>query len=133
MDSKDIENLKEMLAKVDAEMSSLSKRREMLASLLNDFGENVPAADRLISSAKSLQSKTSNTVGGRVIDAVVELIHSMGRQVSKTEIFDYCEQKRLSLGNTDNKSGNLGAILSNEAKKPNARIKRVEQGKYDVR
>ena len=75
----------------------------------------------------------SPTIRGRVIDAVIDLVHKNGRQVTNDEVLTYVEEKGLSLGTSKNKSSTLGAILDQESKKKSARIRKVTRGTWDIK
>lgn len=75
----------------------------------------------------------SYSVTGRVVDATIELIHKVKKQVGNKEILDYLEEKGVSLGDTKNKQAMLAAILSQEVRKKSARLKKVTRGVYDIK
>ncbi len=76
---------------------------------------------------------TSYSVRGRVVDGIIELIHSLGKQVGNKEILDYLNERKISLGDTKNKQAMLAAILSQEVKKNSARLRKVARGVYDIK
>jgi len=76
---------------------------------------------------------TSTSIRGRVVDAVIELIGKMGRQVSNEEVLVFVKEKGLSLGDTQNEPASLAAILSQEIVKKSARLKRIARGMYDLK
>ena len=116
---------------VVAELKKLDAEREVLLKLLAmKKGESMKPEHGPTHSEVS----HSSSVRGRVIDAVVELVHKSGRQVTNKEIMAYViEEKQLSLGNVKNKVTGLGAILSQESKKTTGRIKQVSRGVYDLK
>lgn len=76
---------------------------------------------------------TSYSVRGRVVDAAIELIHNLGKQVGNKEILESLNERGISLGGTKNKPAMLAAILSQEIKKKSARLKKVARGVYDIK
>ena len=120
-----IASLKERLAKIEEERGAILK-------LLEIWGEVSPVIG-LSGSPETKKPLQSNTISGRVVDATIELIHSLGRQATNKEILEYVEKRGLSLGETADKQRNLSAILSNDVKKPNGRLKSVARGVYDIR
>jgi hypothetical protein len=76
---------------------------------------------------------TSHSVRGRVIDAAIELIHTLGKQVENKEILEDLNKRGISLGDTKNKQAMLAAILSQEIRKKSARLKKVARGVYDIK
>jgi len=76
---------------------------------------------------------TSFSVRGRVVDAIIELIHASGRQVSSKEILAYLEERGISLGDTKNKSAMLAAMLSQETTKKSARLRKIARGVFDIK
>jgi len=84
--------------------------------------------------ADTQKQPTSYSVRGRVVDAIIDLIHSIGRQVSNKEILEYLGGKKgVSLGDTKNKQSMLNAMLSQEIKKQTARLRKVARGIYDIK
>jgi len=120
----DIEVLKARLQKLD-------KEREAILNLLAVWGESPEVSE---SSTSVVQpTNKSYTIRGRIVDAVIELIHTKHKAVTNDEIAQYVEQKGLTLGNTSDKVKALGVILSQECEKKSARIKRVARGTYDIK
>ncbi|MGA2624796.1 MAG: hypothetical protein ABSF91_13130 [Bacteroidota bacterium] len=72
-------------------------------------------------------------MSGRIIDATVELIHKLGRPVKNSEILEYVKEKQLTLGNADKPDRMLSAILANETKKKDARIKSAARGYWEIK
>jgi repressor of nif and glnA expression len=72
-------------------------------------------------------------VRGRVVDAIIELIHASGRQVTSKEILEHLEERGTSLGNTKNKPAMLAAMLSQETMKKSARLRKVARGVFDIK
>jgi hypothetical protein len=72
-------------------------------------------------------------MSGRIIDATIDLIHKLGRQAKNSEIMEYVKERQLPLGNTDKPERMLAAILANEAKKKDGRIKSVARGFWEIR
>src|SRR5437867_13022588 len=52
---------------------------------------------------------SSYSIRGRVVDAIIELIHSVGKQVGNKEILAYLNERKISLGDTKNKQAMLAA------------------------
>jgi len=75
----------------------------------------------------------SYSVRGRVVDAIIELIHNLGKQVGNKEILENLNERGISLGDTKNKQAMLAAILSQEIKKKSARLRKVARGIYDIK
>ena len=118
------------LQQLESELKRLEAKKKLVLELIAlTRGENVKSS--IVHSAPS--SSGSSSVRGRIIDAVVELIHNVGRQVTNKEILAHIEEKQLSLGNMKNKVTGLGAILSQESKKQSARIRQVTRGTWDLR
>jgi len=120
-----IDGLKERLTQLDEERAAILK-------LLELWGQVSP----LINAPKSAPNnsgKQSNTISGRIVDAAIELIHSLGKQATNKEILEFVTKKGLSLGKTTDQTRNLSAILSNEANKPNGKLKSVARGVYDIK
>jgi len=46
---------------------------------------------------------------------------------------EYVKEKQLPLGNTDNPRGMLSAILTNEVKKRDSRLKKAARGYYEIK
>jgi hypothetical protein len=114
---------------LEAELRKLDAQRDILIKYIAlKKGEAVKGGH-----ASAVQPSGSSSVRGRVIDAVVELIHKEGRQVTNKEIMAYIEEKQLSLGNVKNRVTGLGAILNQEWKKSTGRIKQVTRGTWDIK
>lgn len=120
-----------------ARLMELDKERELLLQLIEirsggglGVGESKP---EVVFQSPVSQQKRSNTIRGRVVDATIELIHKLGRNVSNEEVLNFVEEKKISLGNTADKVRTIGAILSQECDKKSARIKRVTRGVYDIK
>ncbi len=117
------------LQQLEAELKRLDAQRDLLVRYIAlRKGEGVKSGH-----PSTVQSSGRSSVRGRIIDAVVELIHKNGRQVTNKEIMAYVEEKQLSLGNMKNRVTGLGAILGQEAKKTTARIKQVTRGVWDLK
>lgn len=116
------------LQQLEAELKQLDAQRELvLRYIALKKGGSVKSSSHV-----SSHNSGSSSVRGRVIDAVLELVEKNGRQVTNKEIMSYViEDKQLSLGNVKNKEAGLGAILSQEAKKKNGRVKQVSRGFWD--
>ncbi len=76
---------------------------------------------------------SSYSVRGRVVDATIDLIHSLGKQVGNKEILENLNERGISLGDTKNKQAMLAAILSQEIRKKSARLRKVARGVYDIK
>ncbi|MFN0156615.1 MAG: hypothetical protein ACKVRP_00920 [Bacteroidota bacterium] len=118
-----LEILEERLRQVD-------EQREALAKLIA-IEKGQPQI--MLTTATMKSTPPLSTVSGRVVDAIIELIHTRGRQVRTEEILAYVEERQLSLGNTKNKEASLAAMLSQEIAKKSARLRRVERGVYDLK
>lgn len=118
------------LQQLEAELKKLESQSKLIAELIAlRKGESIKSTGTTASTFNS----GSSSVRGRIIDAVIELIHNSGRQVTNKEIMAYIEEKQLSLGNMKNRATGLGAILSQEAAKQSARIKQVTRGVWDLK
>ena len=108
-----------------------AKRRILQANLKKEVLEELESIEKAINVLKG-QSGSSPTIHalhaplppassmqGLVINAIIELIHMKGRQVSNGEILSYLEEKQISLGKMKNKAAAL-----------DGKIKQVERGKY---
>jgi hypothetical protein len=114
------------LQTLEAKLKQLDEQREALLKLIAfEHGEKI--------STRTSPPVTSSSISGRVVSAIIELIHKNGRQVRTEEILAYIEEKKLSLGDTKNKEASLAAILSQEVTKKSARLRRVERGVYDIK
>lgn len=120
-----VEVLKERLAELD-------KEREALSNLIALY-EGEPIENNSSPQSQHRITPTSFSVAGRVVDSIIELIHTKGRQVSSKEILEYLEQKGVSLGDTKNKPASLAAILSAEMKKKSGRLRKVARGIFDLK
>jgi hypothetical protein len=112
-------------------LEALEKEREYLMGLISIY-EGEPIENNSSSTSHKI-TPTSFSVAGRVVDSIIELIHSKGRQVSSKEILAYLDQKGVSLGDTKNKPASLAAILSAEMKKKSVRLKKVARGVFDIK
>lgn len=124
MDKQYIVGLKRRLADIDEERAAIVKLLRLWE------GEKT---EQDVQSLGAVVSPQSFSVSGRIVDAVVELIHKTGRPVKNSEIFDYINEKQLPFGNTDNPERMLSAILSNETKKRDARLKKAARGYYEIK
>jgi hypothetical protein len=115
------------LQALEEKLKQLDEQREALLKLIAFEGGDV-AVNR---PSKNITSTSS--ISGRIVNAVIELIHKNGRQVRTEEILACIEEKKLSLGDTKNKEASLAAILSQEVAKKSARLRRVERGVYDLK
>jgi hypothetical protein len=113
---------------VKARLEQLERERVALLSLLEVYGSS--PTDMPVTAGVH---KRSFSTGGRVVDAVIELIHRNGRPVKNSEIMEYLKEKDVPLGNTDNPERMLSAILSNECKKKEGRLKKAARGYYEIR
>jgi hypothetical protein len=116
---------------MEEKLRQIEEQREALLKLIAIEKGELQAASSLASTPRP--PITSSSVRGRIVDAIIELIHSKGRQVRTEEILAHIEEKQLSLGNTKNKEASLAAILSQEIAKKSARLRRVERGVYDLK
>jgi len=124
MSNEHIEGLKARLAKLDEE-------REAILNLLKVWGENPPLDSDPRSRKKS--SIQSFTTSGRIVDATIELIHRLSRPAKNSEIMEYVKEKQLPLGKTDKPDRMLAAILANEGKKKDGRLKSVARGYWEIK
>lgn len=120
---------KEYIAGLQKRLAQLDQEREAILKLLEVWGD--PDASTSLSLPKA--TAQSFSVGGRIVDAVAELIHKTGRPVKNSEILEYLKEKQLPLGNSKNPERMLAAILSNETKKKDARLKKAARGYYEIR
>lgn len=94
------------LQMLEEKLKQLDEHRETLLKLIAfEHGESSPV--RISSPVAS-----SSSISGRIVNAIIELIHKNGRQVRTEEILACIEEKKLSLGDTKNKEASLAAILS---------------------
>ena len=119
-----VEMLQERLAKIEEEKSTILK-------LLDIWGEKRGALS--LPFKDEIKSSQSFSISGRIIDAVVELIHKTGRPVKNSEIMEYMKEKQLPIGNAENPERMLAAILYNETKKKDARLKKAARGYFEIR
>jgi DNA replication protein DnaD len=116
---------------LDEKLKQVEEQREALLKLIALEKGHSTRTNQTIQTVAPLL--TSSSVRGRIVDAIIEMIHARGRQVRSEEILAYIEEKQLSLGNTKNKDATLAAILSQEIAKKSARLRRVERGVYDLK
>jgi hypothetical protein len=114
---------------LESELKKLDAQRDLLVKYIALKKGEVVKGDHV----PAVQASGGSSVRGRIIDAVVELIHKNGRQVTNKEIMAYIEEKQLSLGNVKNRVTGLGAILNQESKKTTGRIKQVTRGTWDLK
>jgi hypothetical protein len=114
-----VEGLKNRLLQLDEERSAILKLLEVWGD--KDYSPSIP------------KTSQSFSIGGRIVDAVIELIHKTGRPVRNSEIMDFIKEKQLPLGNTENPERMLSAILSNEIRKRDSRLKKAARGYYEIR
>lgn len=112
---------------VKARLAHLDKERNALLSLLEVYGEKGIGVTGITPQTRSFST------GGRVIDAVVELIHKNGKPVKNAEVMEYLKEKDVPLGKSANPDRMLSAILSNECKKKDGRIRQAARGYYDLK
>jgi hypothetical protein len=117
------EFLKERLKQIDEEREAILKLLSIWSGELQKAG--VRAVPKITSDSYSIR--------GRVVDATIELIHKLGKQVGNQEILINLDERGISLGDTKNKQANLNAILSAETKKKSGRLKKVARGVYDIK
>lgn len=115
---------------------------EMLKARLRELEEEKKAIENLLGIwegrkiAEKLPPKVtaaSYSTRGRVVDAIIELIHTLGKQVGNKEILSYLEERGISLGDTKNKQAMLAAMLSQEIRKKSARLRKIARGVYDLK
>jgi hypothetical protein len=116
---------------LEARLKQLDEERETIQKLITIWKGRPPRPISPIVSGKS--NSSSSSIRGRVVDAVIDLIHKVGRQVSNEEILVCVKEKGLSLGDTTNEQASLAAILSQEITKKSARLKRIARGMYDLK
>ena len=124
MDRERIAGLKQRLAELEQERQAILQ----LLQIWDEGGEWSRQGTVPVSS----QSK-SYSVSGRIVDATIELIHRVGRPVANSEIFEYVKEKQLPFGNTNNPNRMLAAILANETKKRNAKLKKAARGYFEIK
>ncbi|MFI5253495.1 MAG: hypothetical protein ACHQQQ_13805 [Bacteroidota bacterium] len=122
----------EQVEALKARLTKLEEERTAILRLLEVWGEN-PPIDVAVPVSRTVRVNQSFTVSGRIIDAAVELVHKLGRPVKNSEIMEYAKEKQLTLGNTDNPDRMLAAILGNEIKKKDARLKKAARGYYEIK
>lgn len=115
---------------IKSRLAQLDKERTALLNLLEVYGDSEGSS---ISLPPSRKESGSFSISGRIVDAVIELIHKMGRPVKNSEIYEYLKEKQLPIGNTASPERMLSAILSNETKKKEARLKKAARGYYEIR
>ena len=121
------------LEDLKARLETLKQEQEALERLIAVY-EGQPVQSPSESRFPPLHhSVKSFSVSGRIVDAVIELIHKTGRQVGNKEILEYIEERGISLGDTQNKQATLAAVLSQEVAKKSARLRKVARGVFDVR
>lgn len=120
------------LESMEARLAELEKERDLLTQLIALHKGQPTTESRTVSFSSPVGSQ-SNTIRGRVVDATIELIHKYGRNVSNEEVLKFVKEKKISLGNTEDESRAVGAILSQECEKKSARLKRVARGVYDIK
>jgi hypothetical protein len=124
--SQAVEVVKNLLKELDAKRDALLKTLEMLeADSTDGFVPAISSQNKPTSSPYSVQ--------GRVVNATIELIHKLGRQVSNSEILNQLNEKSISLGEAKDKGAALASILYQEVSKKSGRLKRVARGIYDLR
>jgi hypothetical protein len=115
-----------------ARLEVLSQEKEALERLIAVYeGNPIPVSSIAATSLRN--PPTSFSVRGRVVDAIIELIHKQGRQVSNKEILEYLDDRGISLGDTKNKPAMLAAMLSQETAKKSARLRKVARGVFDIK
>lgn len=119
------------LEALKARREAIEQEKEALDRLIAIYeGSPVPANS---TPQAHRPAPPSFSVRGRVVDAIVELIHASGRQVSSKEILAHLEERGMSLGNTKNKPAMLAAMLSQETTKKSARLRKVARGVFDIK
>lgn len=119
---------RDQIEALEARLTQLDEERETIQKLI--------AIWKGQSSLPKLPPKitaSSYSIQGRVVDAIIELIHKLGKQVGNQEILSHLEERGISLGDTKNKDASLAALLSQEVKKKSARLKKVARGVYDIK
>jgi hypothetical protein len=120
-----------LLEDLKARREALEQEKEALDRLIAIY-EGSPVTTSSTPQAHR-NAPTSFSVRGRVVDAIIELIHASGRQVSSKEILEHLEERGTSLGNTKNKPAMLAAMLSQETMKKSARLRKVARGVFDIK
>lgn len=125
---KELENAKRKILQTHLKKEMLEEfdSIERAINILRGQQESAP----LVSQAPGGPTPPASSLQGLVINAVVDLIHKRGRQVSNDEIINYLEEKQISLGSSKNKRGALASMLFKESNKSDGKIKQVERGKY---
>jgi hypothetical protein len=119
------------LESIQSRLEEIEKERELLLQLIALHTGEPPKTGKSVSfSSPGLKS---NTIRGRVVDATIELIHKIDRHDTNEEVLQFVEEKKISLGKTEDKAHAIGAILSQECEKKSARLKRVARGVYDIK
>ncbi len=118
------------LEALEARLKEIDEEGEAIRKLIAIW-KGQPISESTPTRAKILSNTFS--VRGRAVNAVIELIHKNGRQVTNDEILNFIEEKGISLGDTKDKQASLAAILSQETAKKSARLRRVARGVYDLK
>jgi hypothetical protein len=117
---------------LEARLNELNEERDALLRLISIW-KGQPTSNIGATLVQPKNNNPSNSIRGRVVDATIELIHKLGRQVSNEEILVLVKDKGLSLGDTKNEQTTIAAILSQEIAKKSARLKRIARGMYDIK
>ena len=121
------------LESLKVRLEAINKERDALLTLIAVYeGQPIQEHDERLQHIVN-SSPTSFTVRGRVVDAIIELIHKVGRQVTSKEVLEHLEEGGVSLGNTKNKQAMLAAMLSQEVVKKSARLRKVARGVFDIK
>ena len=114
---------------IKTRLANLEKERVALLNLLEIYGEGGSIDLPIVPEGKP----SSFSLSGRIVDAVIELVHKKGRPAKNSEIYEFLQKKGVPLGNADNPERMLSAILSNETKKKGARLRKAARGYFDIR
>src|SRR5437879_9701173 len=105
---------------LEARLIEIEKERELLLQLIAIHKGEAPKEGRTVS--MSSPRPGSNTIRGRVVDAAIELVHMMSRNVSNEEVLEFVQKKGISLGTTTDEVRTIAAILSKECSKKSAKL-----------
>lgn len=121
------------LETLEAQLKQLDFERDLLLKYIAFRKEQLNGQQHENAHSHTPVETTSYSVRGRVVDATIELIHKLRRQVTNSEILNHLAENNISLGNAKNKQTVLAAMLSQELKKKNPRLKKVARGTFDIK
>lgn len=83
---------------IKTRLANLEKERVALLNLLEIYGEGGSIDLPIVPEGKP----SSFSLSGRIVDAVIELVHKKGRPAKNSEIYEFLQKKGVPLGNADN-------------------------------